>query len=103
MIPDENDMFEASDMYVPVASNDAAKKCKAEVEQLFSIMDLAKVYSDTDKPAQTEENILTENKDTPTEVPEKTEIHTEDNFNDASDGDPVLKKTLEEPKSQPEE
>lgn len=102
MIPDENDMFEASDMYAPVASNEAAKKCKSEVEQLFSIMDLAKVYSETDKPVQTEDNILPETNPSDSNA-DAHEMHPEDNFNDASEGDPVSKKPVEAPKSPPEE
>ena len=45
MIPNEKDMFEASDMYVPVASNEAANRCRREVEQLLSIMEVAEAYT----------------------------------------------------------
>lgn len=47
MIPCEDDMFEASDMYVPVTNNEAAMRCKREVEQLMSIIDIVGVYQDS--------------------------------------------------------
>lgn len=46
MIPSEDDMFEASDMHVPITSNDAAMRCKKEVEQLLSIIDIIGVYQE---------------------------------------------------------
>lgn len=51
MIPCEEDMFEASDMYIPVTNNEAALRCKREVEQLMSIIDIVGVYQDGAQPA----------------------------------------------------
>lgn len=47
-IPYENDMFEASDVFVPITNNDAAMRCKKEVEQLMSIVDIVHLYDDAD-------------------------------------------------------
>lgn len=40
MIPYNEDMFEASNVFVPVTTSDAAMKCKREVDQILSIIDI---------------------------------------------------------------
>lgn len=44
MIPYAKDMFEASNMYVPVATKQHAMQCKKEIEQLFEIIDVFDLY-----------------------------------------------------------
>lgn len=43
-IPYEDDMFEASNMHVPVATKKHAMQCKKEIEQLLEIIDVFDVY-----------------------------------------------------------
>ncbi len=50
MIPYEPDMFEASDLFVPVATQSKALKVKKEVEQLLEIVDVFDLY----KPMKTD-------------------------------------------------
>ena len=53
MIPYEEDMFEASNIFVPVTTSDAAMRCKKEVEQILSIIDILKLYKGgIEKPAE---------------------------------------------------
>lgn len=43
-IPHEGNMFECSNMFVPITTSTTAKQCRREVEQLLSIMDILKLY-----------------------------------------------------------
>lgn len=43
-IPYDEDMFEASNMHIPVATKRHAMKCKKEIEQLLEIIDVFDVY-----------------------------------------------------------
>lgn len=43
-IPCEEDMFEASNMYVPVTTKKHALQCKKEIEQILEIIDLFELY-----------------------------------------------------------
>ena len=38
MIPNDKDMFEASDLFVPVTTNQHALNCKKEIEQILEII-----------------------------------------------------------------
>ncbi|MFP4314251.1 MAG: DUF3137 domain-containing protein [Alphaproteobacteria bacterium] len=49
MIPTEEDMFEPSDVNIPITNNEAALRCKKEVEQLLSIIDIIGVYESGSK------------------------------------------------------
>ncbi len=44
MIPYEPDMFEASDLFVPVTTKTQAMQCKKEIEQLLEIIDVFDLY-----------------------------------------------------------
>lgn len=44
MIPCKDDMFEPSDMHIPITTNEAAIRFRKEVEQLVSIIDVIRVY-----------------------------------------------------------
>lgn len=44
MIPHAEDMFEASNLFVPVATNQHALKCKKEIEQILEIIDVFDLY-----------------------------------------------------------
>ncbi|MGH1378121.1 MAG: DUF3137 domain-containing protein [Alphaproteobacteria bacterium] len=44
MIPYEADMFEASDLFVPVTTKTQAMQCKKEIEQLLEIIDVFDLY-----------------------------------------------------------
>ncbi len=44
MIPYDKDMFEASDLFVPVTTKTQAMQCKKEVEQLLEIIDVFDLY-----------------------------------------------------------
>ncbi len=48
-IPYEDDMFEASNMYVPVATKQHALQCKKEIEQILEIIDLFELYKTDSK------------------------------------------------------
>ncbi len=50
MIPYKNDMFEASNIYMPVATKQHAMQCKREIEQILEIIDVFDVYQ-TEKKA----------------------------------------------------
>lgn len=50
MIPYEPDMFEASDLFVPVTTKKQAMQCKKEIEQLLEIIDVFDLYEPI-KPA----------------------------------------------------
>lgn len=43
-IPYEEDMFEASNMFVPVTTKKHAMQCKREIEQILEIIDLFELY-----------------------------------------------------------
>lgn len=45
-IPAKEDMFEASDVYVPISTNESAMRCKEEVQKILSIIDIIDVYED---------------------------------------------------------
>lgn len=45
MIPYDGDMFEASDMQVPVATKRHALKCKKEIDQIVEIIDVFDIYN----------------------------------------------------------
>jgi hypothetical protein len=45
MIPCAHDMFEASDVFVPVTTSQHATKCKKEVERILEIIDIFDLYS----------------------------------------------------------
>lgn len=49
MIPYDQDMFEASNIFVPVTTKTQAMKCKREIEQLLEIIDVFDLY----KPMKT--------------------------------------------------
>ena len=54
MIPYKGDMFEASNMHVPVATKQHARQCKKEIEQLLEIIDVFDLYKMTSaQPAKT--------------------------------------------------
>ena len=42
-------MFEASNMYVPVATKQHALQCKKEIEQILEIIDLFELYKTDSK------------------------------------------------------
>lgn len=44
MIPHEDDMFEASDLYVPISTHKHAMACKREIEQLLEMIDVFNLY-----------------------------------------------------------
>ena len=44
MIPYKGDMFEASNMHVPVATKQHAMHCKKEIEQILEIIDVFDLY-----------------------------------------------------------
>ncbi len=44
MIPHEADMFEASDLFVPVTTQDQAMRVKKEIEQLLEVVDVFDLY-----------------------------------------------------------
>ncbi len=44
MIPYDHDMFEASDLYVPITTSDTALRSKQEIEQILSIIDIIDIY-----------------------------------------------------------
>lgn len=44
MIPHDEDMFEASDMYVPVASKQHALKCKKEIDKILELIDVIELF-----------------------------------------------------------
>ncbi len=46
MIPYDKDMFEASDLFVPVTTHDQALRVKKEIEQLLEIVDVFDLYQD---------------------------------------------------------
>ncbi|MGH1375628.1 MAG: DUF3137 domain-containing protein [Alphaproteobacteria bacterium] len=50
MIPYEKDMFEASSLFVPVATKTQAMQCKKEIEQLLEVIDVFDLY----KPVSTD-------------------------------------------------
>ena len=43
-IPYDKDMFEASNIYFPVATQDHAMTCKKEIEQILEIIDVFEIY-----------------------------------------------------------
>ena len=43
-IPYEDDMFEASNMYVPITTKKHALQCKKEIDQILEIIDLFELY-----------------------------------------------------------
>lgn len=45
-VPAKEDMFEASDVYVPISTNESAMRCKQEIEQILSIIDIIDVYEE---------------------------------------------------------
>lgn len=47
-IPYEDDMFEASNMHVPVTTKKHAMQCKKEIDQLLEIIDIFDVYKTKD-------------------------------------------------------
>ncbi len=47
MIPYSNDMFEPSDMFVPIKTRSQAMQCKKEIEQLLEIIDVFDLYKTT--------------------------------------------------------
>lgn len=44
MIPYEKDMFEASNVFVPITTRDHALHCKKEIEQLLEVIDVFDLY-----------------------------------------------------------
>ena len=50
-IPYDEDMFEASNIFIPVTTNDAALRCKREIEQILSIIDILNHIGDGQKQA----------------------------------------------------
>ncbi|GJL84279.1 MAG: hypothetical protein DHS20C02_00540 [Micavibrio sp.] len=50
MIPYEVDMFETSNLYLPVTTSVQAQRCKKEIEQILSIIDLLSLYKPKDSP-----------------------------------------------------
>lgn len=48
MIPYAHDMFEASDINIPVKTRQHAKQCKKEINQILEIIDVFDVFKETD-------------------------------------------------------
>jgi len=48
MVPHDKDMFEASDLFVPVTTQDQALRVKKEIEQLLEIVDVFDLYQKQD-------------------------------------------------------
>ena len=46
-IPAKEDMFEASNVYVPVSTNESAMRVKEEVQKILSIIDVIEVYENS--------------------------------------------------------
>lgn len=44
MIPNDEDMFEPSNLFVPVTTNQHAMQCKKEIEQILEIIDVFDLY-----------------------------------------------------------
>ncbi|MBI1301366.1 MAG: DUF3137 domain-containing protein [Alphaproteobacteria bacterium] len=49
MIPNKENMFEASNMFVPITTKAQATKCKKEIEQLLEIIDVFDLYQPLQK------------------------------------------------------
>ena len=54
MIPYKGDMFEASNIHVPVATKQHAMQCKKEIEQILEIIDVFDLYEPTATPEKAE-------------------------------------------------
>ncbi len=52
MIPYKGDMFEASDIHVPVATKQHAMRCKREIEQILEIIDVFELYEPAKNPGE---------------------------------------------------
>ena len=50
MIPYKGDMFEASNIHIPVATKQHAMQCKREIEQILEIIDVFDLYQKADTP-----------------------------------------------------
>ena len=50
MIPHDKDMFEASDLFVPVTTKDQALRVKREIEQLLEVVDVFDLYEKDEEP-----------------------------------------------------
>lgn len=53
MIPYQGDMFEASNIHLPVATKQHAMQCKREIEQILEIIDVFELYQPTKGPGET--------------------------------------------------
>ena len=51
MIPYKGDMFEASNIHVPVATKQHAMQCRREIEQILEIIDVFDLYEPAETPA----------------------------------------------------
>jgi len=49
MIPYDEDMFEPSNMFVPITTKQHAMQCKKEIEQILEIIDVFDLYKPADK------------------------------------------------------
>ena len=56
MIPYTGDMFEASNIHVPVATKQHALQCKKEIEQILEIIDVFDLYEPAQPPASAEQS-----------------------------------------------
>ena len=54
MIPHDVDMFEASNLFVPVATQDQALRVKKEIEQLLEVVDVFDLYQNKESAAAPE-------------------------------------------------
>ena len=56
MVPFSGDMFEASNIHVPVSTKQHALQCKREIEQILEIIDVFELYQPAHAPNTTSEN-----------------------------------------------
>jgi hypothetical protein len=54
MIPHDKDMFEASDLFVPVTTKDQALRVKKEIEQLLEVVDVFDLYQKQETTSDSE-------------------------------------------------
>ncbi|MAE52329.1 MAG: hypothetical protein CMH27_11020 [Micavibrio sp.] len=76
-IPAKEDMFEASDVYIPITTSESAMRCKQEIEQILSIIDIIDVYHGP-------ENRQNAAPATVSEQPEQTDMQPGPDHTDAS-------------------
>ena len=67
MIPYKGDMFEASNIHVPVATKQHAMQCKREIEQILEIIDVFELYQKTGKKPDARQEAAQKVDETPQE------------------------------------